>query len=78
VITEIRGGAYYATIHLSQEKSHREVTSRPSDAIALAVRANASIFANEDVLTQGSIVISDEDQSGYSEADPGEQPQEPE
>jgi uncharacterized protein len=62
VITELREGTFYATIHMSQNGSSYEVSSRPSDAIALAVRVNVPIFANEDVLTEASIVIRDDEE----------------
>jgi bifunctional DNase/RNase len=62
VITELREGTFYAVIEMSQNGSRYEVSSRPSDAIALAVRLNVSIFANEDVLTEASIVIRDDEE----------------
>jgi len=62
VITELREGTYYATIQMSRNGSSYEVSSRPSDAIALAVRVNVPIFANEDVLTEASIVIRDDEE----------------
>jgi uncharacterized protein len=40
-----------------------EVSSRPSDAIALAVRINAPIFASEEVLEQAGIELKDEEES---------------
>jgi bifunctional DNase/RNase len=63
VITELRDGTFYALIHLSQNGSRYEISSRPSDAIALAVRVSVPIFANEEVLTEASILIpGDEEQ----------------
>jgi bifunctional DNase/RNase len=62
VITELREGTFYATIQLQQNGSSYEVSSRPSDAIALAVRVNVPIFANEDVLTEASILIKDDEE----------------
>ena len=62
VITELREGTFYAVIEFSQNGSRFEVSSRPSDAIALAVRASVPIFANEDVLTEASIVIRDDEE----------------
>ena len=62
VITELREGTYYATIQMPRNGSSYEVSSRPSDAIALAVRVNVPIFANEDVLTEASIIIKDEEE----------------
>ncbi len=51
-ITELREGTFYASIDLSRNGSAVEVSSRPSDAIALAVRVNAPIYAAEEVLDQ--------------------------
>lgn len=62
VITELKEGTFYAVIHMSVNGSSYEVSSRPSDAIALAVRVNTPIFANEDVLTEASIVIRDDEE----------------
>jgi bifunctional DNase/RNase len=63
VITELKEGTFYATIELRQNGSKFSVSSRPSDAIALAVRANTPIFAEEDVLSEASILIkSDEEE----------------
>ena len=62
VITELRDGTFYAVIQLQQNGSSFEVSSRPSDAIALAVRVNVTVFANEEVLTEASIVIRDDEE----------------
>jgi uncharacterized protein len=62
VITELREGTFYAVIQMQQNGSSYEVSSRPSDAIALAVRVNVPIFANEEVLTEASIVIKDDEE----------------
>lgn len=50
VITDLNDNTYYAKIHLQYEDSEYSIDSRPSDAIALALRANAPVFANESVL----------------------------
>jgi bifunctional DNase/RNase len=62
VITELKEGTFYAVIQLSRNGTRYEVSSRPSDAIALAVRVNVPIFANEEVLTEASIVIRDDEE----------------
>jgi bifunctional DNase/RNase len=56
-ITELREGTFYAIINLQRNGSAYEVSSRPSDAIALAVRLGCKIFANEEVLAEASILI---------------------
>jgi len=62
VITELRDGTFYAVIQMQRNGSSYEVSSRPSDAIALAVRVNVPVFANEEVLTEASIVIRDDEE----------------
>jgi bifunctional DNase/RNase len=61
-ITELKEGTFYAVIKLALNGSRYEISSRPSDAIALAVRASVPIFAAEDVLTEASIVIRDDEE----------------
>jgi bifunctional DNase/RNase len=50
LITEIREHTYYAELYLQTPGGMRTVSSRPSDALALAVRAGADIFATEELL----------------------------
>jgi bifunctional DNase/RNase len=59
-ITELRDGTFYAVINMHRNGSAYEVSSRPSDAIALAVRLGCKIFANEDVLSEAGILIPNE------------------
>jgi len=54
VITDLNEHTYFAKIHLMYEDSEYVVDSRPSDAIALAIRAEAPIFANESVIRKQS------------------------
>jgi bifunctional DNase/RNase len=62
VITELKEGTFYAIIQMALNGTRYEISSRPSDAIALAVRVNVPIFANDDVLTEASIVIRDDEE----------------
>jgi bifunctional DNase/RNase len=62
VITELKDGTFFAVIEMAQNGTRFEISSRPSDAIALAVRVNVPIFANEEVLTEASIVIRDDEE----------------
>lgn len=59
-ITELRDGTFYAVINMHRNGGSYEVSSRPSDAIALAVRLGCKIFANEDVLSEAAILIPNE------------------
>lgn len=57
VVTELRDSTFYATIRMLRGADSFEISSRPSDAIALAVRMSTPIFASEDVLDEASILI---------------------
>jgi bifunctional DNase/RNase len=52
VITEVREHTYYAELHLSTGDGEKVVSSRPSDGIALAVRTETPLFANETLLDE--------------------------
>ena len=54
VVTDLKDNTYYAKIHLMYEDSEYTVDARPSDAIALALRSNAPVFAKESVLNKQS------------------------
>jgi len=49
-VTDLRDNTYFALIHLEFDGEHYEIDSRPSDAIALALRVGAPIFINEEVI----------------------------
>ena len=49
-ITDIKDNTYYALIFLEKDGELYQVDARPSDAVAIALRANADIFVNEVVL----------------------------
>ena len=56
VINDILEGTFYAQIYFLNKDSSYSVDARPSDAIALAVRMDAPIFAEESVVKKASIV----------------------
>jgi uncharacterized protein len=60
-VTELRDNTFYAMITLAIDGSEIEVDSRPSDAIALAVRADAPIYAAESVLEESAIEFEHEE-----------------
>jgi bifunctional DNase/RNase len=63
IVTELRDSTFYATIDMQRNGDSFEISSRPSDAIALAVRLATPIFASEEVLAEASILIpGDEDE----------------
>ena len=58
-ITELQNGTFYAEIELLRGEEKSRISSRPSDAIALAVRygANVPIFADEAVLEEAGVLF---------------------
>src|SRR5438094_8022712 len=60
-VTELKENTFYASITVQQDGSEIEVDSRPSDAIALAVRAEAPIFAADDVIEESAIEFEGEE-----------------
>ena len=57
VITEIREQTYLANIHVSHGGVTAEVSARPSDAIAIALRVGCAIFVEEDLLDEVGKVV---------------------
>jgi bifunctional DNase/RNase len=60
-ISELVDQTFYAVIRMSSNGRAVEVSSRPSDAIALAVRINVPIFAAEEVLDQAGIELREDE-----------------
>jgi bifunctional DNase/RNase len=54
-ITELKDNTFFASITLSIAGSEVEIDSRPSDALALAVRMAAPIFVADEVIDESSI-----------------------
>ncbi|MEK6543252.1 MAG: bifunctional nuclease family protein [Elusimicrobiota bacterium] len=49
VVNDLRGQTFYAELHISHNSSKHVIDSRPSDAIALAVRSECPIFVDDKV-----------------------------
>jgi uncharacterized protein len=62
LISELVEQTFFAVIRMSSNGRVTEVSSRPSDAIALAVRISAPIFAAEEVLEQAGIELRDDEE----------------
>jgi bifunctional DNase/RNase len=54
-ITKIENNTYYAEIHLIQNDNKIVVDSRPSDAVALAIRADVPIYMAEELMLNASV-----------------------
>ena len=52
VVTEIRDRTYYAELHLKTAGGELMISARPSDAIALAVRCAAPLFAADELIDE--------------------------
>jgi len=60
-VTELRENTFYAQITVQQDGREIEIDSRPSDAIALAIRADAPIFAADRVIEESAIEFEGDD-----------------
>jgi bifunctional DNase/RNase len=70
VINELKADTFYARINMTVDGNLVEVDSRPSDALALAIRAGTPILVAESVLDQAGVFLDQE--SGKPAAGPGE------
>jgi bifunctional DNase/RNase len=57
VITDLRDDVYYATLHLRGSAGELALDSRPSDAIALAMRARAPVLIEDQVFDKGGLAL---------------------
>ena len=74
VISELADETYHARLHLERDGVQVEVDSRPSDALALAVRAEVQIFADESVLAQAGLNADPDEEAVDDEADEDDDP----
>jgi bifunctional DNase/RNase len=63
VVTGLVDGTFYAEIQMTQDGESIVTSSRPSDAIALAVRATVPIFVEDSVMDEAGIQIEDEEEA---------------
>jgi bifunctional DNase/RNase len=69
VITELRDRTFYAEIRIVLGTQRYSVSARPSDAVALAVRSDSAIYAEDDLLDAEGIILPEEDEAEEEEAD---------
>jgi uncharacterized protein len=70
-VCDLRDDTFYAMLTLEQRGVLLDVDSRPSDAIALALRFDAPVFVAEKVMDQAGVVFTDEDKAAPDKAKPG-------
>jgi bifunctional DNase/RNase len=62
-VTELRDSTFYASITVRQNGNEIEIDSRPSDAIAIAIRVDAPIFAADEVIEESGVEFEGEEVS---------------
>jgi len=60
IVSDLKSDTFYAKIILNMDGGQMEIDSRPSDALALAVRAEVPIYAEESVLDKAGILLDKE------------------
>lgn len=73
VINELREGTFYARIRYIHEGEEGHLDSRPSDAIALAVRVDAPIYVSPEVMEDAGIPSEDDGLTALTGAEPVEE-----
>jgi len=69
IITELRASTYFAELHLRRGDERTVVSSRPSDAVAVAVRTETPLFVQDELMEAEGIILaieSDEDDDDES------------
>ena len=73
VITELRSSTYYAELQLLQGTTRSTVSSRPSDAVAVAVRTGSPLFVSDDLMDAEGVLLAME---GGEDEEEGSNPEE--
>ncbi len=63
-ITDLKSDTFYAQITLKIDGRRMEIDSRPSDAIALAVRTRVSVYVSDEVMEQAAIAPEEDLEAG--------------
>jgi len=67
VITELRSATYYAEVWLRAGSNHPVVSSRPSDAVALAVRTGSPLYVADDLMDAEGVIFQVEEEDEEEE-----------
>ncbi len=73
-ITKVQNRTYYAELQISRDKQVINIDARPSDSIAIALRFEAPVFAQESLLTSLVFEDSSGDTESWSSSNPAEAP----
>ena len=69
VITELRESTYYADIVMRHDGRELRLSSRPSDAVAIAVRTGTSLFVADELMDNEGILLAVEEEEDEEEGD---------
>lgn len=61
VVTEVRDHTFFAELRVTTATGEQTISSRPSDAIAIAVRLDTPIFAEEALLDEAALEVAEDD-----------------
>ena len=73
VVSELKNATFFAKIVIDSNGSLIEIDARPSDALALAVRSEAPIYAEDEVVEKAGVSLDFEKQDSSGEEDEGKQ-----
>ncbi len=76
VVTELRSSTYYAEIILTHGGREVPVSSRPSDAVAVAVRTGAPLFVADDLMDAEGIMLAVDEDEDEDEPEGDDEPEE--
>ena len=66
-VTDLRDDTFYARIYLKRDSEEYSLDSRPSDAIAIAIRTDSPIYVNDEVIEKSKKIEIDEDKEKLAE-----------
>jgi bifunctional DNase/RNase len=66
-VTDLLDDTFYARIYLKRDSEEYSLDSRPSDAIAIALRTDSPIYVNEEVIEKSKKIEIDEDKEKLAE-----------
>ncbi len=67
IISDLKEGVFFAKIICDDQNRTIEIDARPSDAIAIGLRFNASIYTYEAIMSEAGIVLTEESEEEASE-----------
>jgi bifunctional DNase/RNase len=70
IISDLKEGVFFAKIVCSDGLNKTEIDARPSDAIAIGLRFDATIFTYENILAEAGIVLTDQEDEDKPETKP--------